>query len=209
MTSQVRHGNKVFWLPVSMSASLLLAGLTTPLVLSVHTIVSFDVAIVPEWHATIFPSYFIPGAIYAGFAIVLTLSIPTQKLFGLEDFITMKHLDNMGKVMLATSLIIGYGYMMEAFMAHYSGNVYERFLILNRMTGPYAPMYWLLICCNIVTPQFLRFCKVRSKVGALFAIAVVVNVGMWLERFVIVITSLHRDFLSVSSVASSCRGAQH
>jgi len=190
------RGSAVHWYRHEM-ASLLLAGLATPLVLSVHTIVSFDFAygIVPGWHATIFPPYFVAGAIYAGFAMVLTLSIPVRKLFGLEDFITMRHLDNMGKVMLATGLIVGYGYMMEAFAAFYSGNPYERFMILNRMGGPYAPMYWLLIACNIVTPQFLWFRKIRAKVGALFAIAMVVNLGMWLERFVIVVTSLHRDFL--------------
>jgi molybdopterin-containing oxidoreductase family membrane subunit len=193
------RGSAVHW-ERHETASLLLAGLATPLVLSVHTIVSFDFAfaIVPGWHATIFPPYFVAGAIYAGFAMVLTLSIPVRKLFRLEDFITMRHLDNMGKVMLATGLIVGYGYMMEAFTAFYSGNEYERFMIINRMTGPYAVMYWLLIACNIVTPQFLWFRKVRAKVGALFAIAMVVNVGMWLERFVIVITSLHRDFLPSS-----------
>jgi len=193
------RGSAVHW-ERHETASLLLAGLATPLVLSVHTIVSFDFAfaIVPGWHATIFPPYFVAGAIYAGFAMVLTLSIPIRKLFHLEDFITMRHLDNMGKVLLATALIVGYGYMMEAFSAFYSGNQYERFMILNRMTGPYAPMYWLLIACNIVTPQFLWFRKVRAKVGALFAIAMVVNLGMWLERFVIVVTSLHRDFLPSS-----------
>jgi len=125
--------------------------------------------------------------------MVLTLAIPVRKLFGLEDFITMRHLDNMGKVLLATGLIVGYGYMMEAFSAYYSGNQYERFMILNRMGGPYAVVYWCLVACNIVTPQFLWSRKVRSKVGALFAIAMVVNLGMWLERFVIVVTSLHRD----------------
>jgi Ni/Fe-hydrogenase subunit HybB-like protein len=178
----------------------LLAGLAAPLVLSVHTIVSFDFAfaIVPGWHATIFPPYFVAGAIYAGFAMVLTLSIPVRKLFGLEDFITMRHLDNMGKVMLATGLIVGYGYMMEAFTAYYSGNQYERFMILNRMGGPYATVYWCLVACNIVTPQFLWSRKVRANVGALFTIAMVVNVGMWLERFIIVVTSLHRDFLPSS-----------
>jgi Ni/Fe-hydrogenase subunit HybB-like protein len=193
------RGSAVHWYRHE-TASLLLAGLATPLVLSVHTIVSFDFAIgiIPGWHATIFPPYFVAGAIYAGFAMVLTLSIPVRKVFGLEDFITMRHLDNMGKVLLATGLIVGYGYMMEAFSAYYSSNAYERFMILNRMTGPYAPMYWCLILCNIVTPQFLWFRKVRSKVGALFAIAMVVNVGMWLERFVIVVTSLHRDFLPSS-----------
>jgi len=193
------RGSAVHWYRHE-TASLLLAGLATPLVLSVHTIVSFDFAfaIVPGWHATIFPPYFVAGAIYAGFAMVLTLSIPVRKIFGLEDFITMRHLDNMGKVLLATGLIVGYGYMMEAFSAYYSGNEYERFMILNRMGGPYAIFYWCLVACNIVTPQFLWSRKVRSKVGALFAIAMVVNVGMWLERFVIVVTSLHRDFLPSS-----------
>ncbi len=190
------RGSAVHW-HRHETASLLLAGLATPLVLSVHTIVSFDFAygIVPGWHATIFPPYFVAGAIYAGFAMVLTLSIPVRKLFGLQDFITMKHLDNMGKVLLATGLIVGYGYMMEAFNAYYSGDTYERFMIHNRMFGPYAGIYWLLIACNIVTPQFLWFRKVRARVGALFAIAMVVNLGMWLERFVIVVTSLHRDFM--------------
>jgi Ni/Fe-hydrogenase subunit HybB-like protein len=190
------RGSAVHWYRHE-TASLLLAGLATPLVLSVHTIVSFDFAyaIVPGWHATIFPPYFVAGAIYAGFAMVLTLSIPVRKVFGLEDFITMKHLDNMGKVLLATGLIVGYGYMMEAFSAYYSGNQYERSMILNRMGGPYAIVYWCLVACNIVTPQFLWSRKVRAKVGALFAIAMVVNLGMWLERFVIVVTSLHRDFL--------------
>src|SRR5882672_6234417 len=193
------RGSAVHW-HRHETASLLLAGLATPLVVSVHTIVSFDFAfaIVPGWHATIFPPYFVAGAIYAGFAMVLTLSIPVRKIFGLEDFITMRHLDNMGKVLLATGLIVGYGYMMEAFSAYYSGNEYERFMILNRMGGPYAIFYWCLVACNIVTPQFLWSRKVRSKVGALFAIAMVVNVGMWLERFVIVVTSLHRDFLPSS-----------
>src|SRR5665213_1256049 len=193
------RGSAVHW-ERHETASLLLAGLCTPLVVSVHTIVSFDfaIAIVPGWHTTIFPPYFVAGAIYAGFAMVLTLSIPIRKVFHLEDFITMRHLDNMGKVLLATGLIVGYGYMMEAFMAFYSGNAIERFMILNRMKGPYAPLYWMLIACNIVTPQFLWFRKVRARVGVLFAIAMVVTLGMWLERFVIVITSLHRDFLPSS-----------
>jgi molybdopterin-containing oxidoreductase family membrane subunit len=179
------------------TASLLLAGLATPLVVSVHTVVSLDFAygVVPGWHSTIFPPYFVAGAIYAGFAMVLTLMIPVRKLFGLEDFITMRHLDNMAKVMLATGLIVGYGYLMETFIAFYSANQYEHFMIMNRMGGPYAIMYWCLIACNIVAPQFLWFRKVRANVGALFAIAMIVNVGMWLERFVIIITSLNRDFM--------------
>jgi len=181
-------------------ASLLLAGLATPLVVSVHTVVSFDFAagIVPGWHATIFPPYFVAGAIYAGFAMVLTLAIPLRKLYGLEDFITMRHLDNMAKILLATGLIVGYGYLMEAFMAFYSGNVYERYAIANRMAGPYRAIYWSLIFCNILSPQILWFRKARRSVPILFVMAMIVNVGMWLERFVIVVVSLHRDFLPSS-----------
>jgi molybdopterin-containing oxidoreductase family membrane subunit len=179
---------------------LLLAGLATPLVVSVHTVVSFDfaVSLVPGWNATIFPPYFVAGAIYSGFAMVLTLSIPIRKLFGLEDFITARHLDNMGKVMLATGLIVGYGYMMETFTAWYSGDPFEWYLILNRVNGPYAPLYFLLILCNVVIPQVLWSSRVRSSPLALWLIALVVNVGMWLERFVIIVVSLHRDFLPSS-----------
>ena len=179
---------------------LLLAGLSTPLVLSVHTVVSFDFAIgiIPGWHATIFPPYFVAGAIYAGFAMVLTLAIPLRKIYGLEDFITMRHLENMGKVTLVTGLIVAYGYVSEAFFGFYSANKYEGFMILNRMFGPYWYMYWTLILCNIVTPQFLWIRRVRTSTLGLFLVAMVVNVGMWLERFVIVVTSLHRDFLPSS-----------
>ena len=179
---------------------LLLAGLSTPLVLSVHTVVSFDFAIgiIPGWHATIFPPYFVAGAIYAGFAMVLTLAIPIRKMYGLEDFITMRHLENMGKVTLVTGMIVAYGYVSEAFFGYYSANKYEGFMILNRMFGPYWYMYWTLIFCNIVTPQWLWFRRVRTSPLGLFAVAMVVNVGMWLERFVIVVTSLHRDFLPSS-----------
>jgi Ni/Fe-hydrogenase subunit HybB-like protein len=182
------------------TAYLLLAGLSTPLVLSVHTVVSFDFAVanLPGWHATIFPPYFVAGAIYAGFAMVLTLAIPLRKFYGLEDFITMKHLENMGKVLLATGLIVTYGYTMEAFMAWYSGTTYERFMIWNRMFGPYGWSYWVLLFCNLLTPQLMWFKRFRTSVGWLFAVAMVVNVGMWLERFVIVVTSLHRDFLPSS-----------
>jgi molybdopterin-containing oxidoreductase family membrane subunit len=182
------------------TAYLLLAGLATPLVLSVHTIVSFDfaVGIIPGWHATIFPPYFVAGAIYAGFAMVLLLTIPLRKLYGLESFITMRHMDNMAKVMLATGLIVFYGYLMEAFFGWYSGNMYERFMIWNRMHGPYAMYYWALILCNGLTPQFLWFKKIRSNLLYLFLISIVVSIGMWLERFVIVVTSLHRDFLPSS-----------
>jgi len=182
------------------TAYLLLAGLATPLVLSVHTIVSFDfaVGIVPGWHATIFPPYFVAGAIYAGFAMVILLTIPLRKLYGLESFITMRHMDNMAKVMLATGLIVFYGYLVEAFFGWYSGNQYERFMIWNRMHGPYAGYYWALIFCNGFTPQFLWFKKIRSNLLLLWLIAIVVSIGMWLERFVIVVTSLHRDFLPSS-----------
>ncbi len=179
------------------TAYLLLAGLATPLVVSVHTVVSFDfaIAIVPGWHTTIFPPYFVAGAIYSGFAMVLTLAIPIRAVYGLEDFITMRHLQNMAKIMLVTGLIVGYGYTVEAFMAWYGGNTYEGFMMWNRITGPYAPAWWALLFCNILTPQVLWFKKVRSNVPALFVISLIVNTGMWLERFVIVVTSLHRDFL--------------
>lgn len=191
------RGSAVHWKRYEM-ASLLLAGLATPLVVSVHTVVSFDftVAIVPGWHSTIFPPYFVAGAIYSGFAMVLTLAIPLRKFYGLEDFVTMRHLDNMAKMLLATGLIVAYGYMMETFMAFYSGNRFDRYMIMNRMTGPYAPVYWVLITCNIAIPLTLLWSRrIRSNVAALFMISIVIQTGMWLERFVIVVTSLHRDFM--------------
>jgi molybdopterin-containing oxidoreductase family membrane subunit len=164
---------------------------------SVHSVVSFDfaVGIVPGWHTTIFPPYFVAGAIYSGFAMVLTLVIPIRKIYGMEDFITMRHLRNMANVMLATGLIVGYGYAMESFMGWFSGNAYEGYAIWNRMTGPYAPIYWSLILCNILVPQALWSARVKRSVPALFVIALVVNIGMWLERFMIIPVSLHRDFL--------------
>lgn len=178
----------------------LLAGLATPLVVSVHTIVSFDfaVSVIPGWHATIFPPYFVAGAVYSGFAMVLTLMLPVRALFRLQDFVTMRHVENMAKVMLATGLIVFYGYNMEAFMAWYSGNKYESFMMYNRMTGPYAWAYWALIFCNGVVPQILWIKKVRQNIIVLWIISLIVNVGMWLERFVIVVTSLHRDFVPSS-----------
>ena len=193
------RGSAVHWSRYE-TASILLAGLATPLVVSVHTVVSFDfsVAQVAGWHTTIFPPYFVAGAIYSGFAMVMTLAIPIRKFYNLEDFITMRHLGNMAKVMLATGLIVAYGYMMETFMAFYSGNPFDRFLIINRMTGPYAFFYWMLIACNIVIPQIMWSRKVRNNVAVLFVISLIVNVGMWLERFVIVVISLHRDFLPSS-----------
>jgi molybdopterin-containing oxidoreductase family membrane subunit len=182
------------------TAYLLLAGLATPLVVSVHTVVSFDfaISILPGWHTTIFPPYFVAGAIYSGFAMVLTLAIPIRAVYQLEDFITMRHLQNMAKIMLVTGLIVAYGYMIEAFIAWYSGDRYEGFVPINRLTGPYALQYWSLILCNIATPQALWFKRVRTSVPALFVISIIVNVGMWLERFVIIVTSLHRDFLPSS-----------
>jgi len=182
------------------TAYLLLAGLATPLVVSVHTIVSFDfaVSVIPGWHATIFPPYFVAGAIYSGFAMVMTLAIPIRKFYDLEDFITMRHLYNMARVMLATGLIVAYGYMMETFMAWYSGNPYESFMILNRFTGPYAPQYWLLISCNVILPQVLWFKRLRNSIPALFVVSLIVNLGMWLERYIIIVVSLHRDFLPSS-----------
>ena len=181
-------------------AYLMLAGLSTPLVLSVHTIVSFDFAVaqLPGWHATIFPPYFVAGAIYAGFAMVLTLTIPLRKFYGLEDFITMRHIRNMAKVMLATGLIVVYGYLMEAFFGWYSANDYEGYMIFNRMRGPYAWSYWLLILCNGIVPQLLWIRRVRNNLLVVFLISLDVSVGMWLERFVIIVTSLHRDFLPSS-----------
>ncbi len=184
------------------TAYLLLAGLSTPLVISVHSVVSFDFAVsqLPGWHATIFPPYFVAGAIYAGFAMVLTLAIPLRAAFKLQDFITSQHLQNMAKVLLATGLIVAYGYVMEIFMAWYSGNPYEEFAIIeNRIvSGPYRPYWFALLLCNVLAPQLLWLKRVRTSPLALFGIAMFVNVGMWLERFVIVVTSLHRDFLPSS-----------
>jgi len=179
------------------SAYMLLAGLATPLVLSVHTVVSFDfsIAIVPGWHTTIFPPYFVAGAIYSGFAMVLTIAIPLRAAYGLQDFITMRHLENMAKVMLATGLIVAYGYFFEFFLANYSGNKFDVFLVQQRLHGPYAPYYFALILCNILTPQLLWIQKVRRSIPALFVLSLIINTGMWLERFVIVVISLTRDFM--------------
>ena len=182
-------------------AYLLLAGLSTPLVLSVHTVVSFDfaVSVLPGWHATIFPPYFVAGAIYAGFAMVLTLAIPLRAMYKLHDFITMKHLENMAKITLITGMIVVYGYACEAFFGWYSGNEYERFMLKNRIYyGPYAWSYWVLLICNFLVPQILWSKRLRRNIGVLFTVAMFVNVGMWLERFVIIVTSLHRDFVPSS-----------
>jgi molybdopterin-containing oxidoreductase family membrane subunit len=193
------RGSAVHWHNYEV-AYLLLAGLATPLVVSVHTVVSFDFAVgqIPGWHATIFPPYFVAGAIFAGFAMVLTLAIPLRKVFGLEDFITLRHIQNMAKVMLATGLMVAYGYGVEIFMAFYSGNQYEEFMLLNRIRGPYRFHWWALLLCNVLAPQLIWIRKVRSTPWLVFVVAMFVNVGMWLERFVIVVTSLHRDFLPSS-----------
>ena len=181
-------------------AYLLLAGLATPLVLSVHSIVSFDFAVsqLPGWHTTIFPPYFVAGAVFSGFAMVLTLMIPARKLFGLEQLVTARHIEVMTKVVLATSLMVGYAYAIELFVAWYSGNLYERFAFLNRAMGPFAWAYWIMVGCNVVVPQLFWSARVRRKAVAVVVIALLVNVGMWFERFVITVTSLHRDFLPSS-----------
>lgn len=182
-------------------AYLILAGLSTPLVLSVHSIVSLDFSVsqVPGWHATIFPPYFVAGAIFAGFAMVLILCIPLRILYNMKDLITETHLIYMGKVMLATGLIVVYGYAMEAFFAWYSSSPSELFMIKNRIwTGPYWWSYWMLIFCNGISIQFLWFKRFRESPFWLFVISIIVSVGMWLERFVIIITSLSRDFLPSS-----------
>jgi molybdopterin-containing oxidoreductase family membrane subunit len=181
-------------------AYLLLAGLATPLVVSVHTIVSFDfaVSVIPGWHTTIFPPYFVAGAIYSGFAMVLTLAIPIREIYGLRDFITTRHLQNMAKVMLATGLIVAYGYLMEAFFAWYSNNPYERYLLMNRLGGNYAAMYYMLILTNVLIPQVLWIKKARTNPFVLFVVSLVINLGMWLERYVIIVVSLTKDFVPSS-----------
>ncbi len=182
------------------TAYLLLAGLSTPLVVSVHTIVSYDFAVglIPGWHATIFPPYFVAGAIYAGFAMVITLAIPLRRYYGLEDFITMRHINNMARVMLATGMVVAYGYFMEIFMAWYSGNTFEEFMVENRFFGPYSTMYWGLVLTNVVIPQLLWFQKVRLNIPLLYVVAMSINIGMWLERYIIIVVSLHRDFMPSS-----------
>ena len=179
---------------------LILAGIATPLVLSVHTIVSFDFAVglLPGWHTTIFPPYFVAGAIYSGFAMVLTLIIPLRSWYNMRDVLTMRHIDSAAKLMLGTGLIVAYGYGMEAFFAWYSGDKHESFMYWNRITGPYWWSYALLILCNIAIPQALWSKKIRQNIYTVWIIAVVINIGMWLERFEIVVTSLHRDFLPSS-----------
>jgi len=181
-------------------AYLLLAALATPLVLSVHSVVSFDFAVsqVPGWHSTIFPPYFVAGAIFSGFAMVITLAIPAREFFGLKDFITKRHLDNMAKIILLTSCMVGYAYLMEFFTAWYSQNPYEQFHFLDREFGSMWWAGWIMFGCNAVVPQILWFKFARSNVWVLFPVCILINVGMWFERFVIIVIGLHRDFLPSS-----------
>jgi Ni/Fe-hydrogenase subunit HybB-like protein len=176
---------------------LILAALSTPLVLSVHSVVSFDFAtgVVPGWHTTIFPPYFVAGAIYSGFAMVMTLLVITRAVYGMKSVITLKHLEMMNKIMLVTGTIVGYAYATEFFIAAYSGNEYEKYVFMNRAFGPYKWAYWTMVTCNVISPQFFWFKKLRTSIPVMFAISIVINIGMWFERFVIIVSSLSRDFL--------------
>jgi len=180
--------------------SLVLAGLSTPLVLSVHTIVSFDFAtsVIPGWHTTIFPPYFVAGAIFSGFAMVLTLMIMTRRILHLEEYITMSHIDSMNRIITLTGSIVGVAYLTELFTAWYSGNLYEQYAFANRALGPYWWSYWGMMFCNVVSPQLFWSGKIRRSIFWTFFLSVVVNIGMWFERFVIIVTSLHRDYLPSS-----------
>ncbi|WP_161889220.1 NrfD/PsrC family molybdoenzyme membrane anchor subunit [Pontibacter russatus] len=182
------------------TVSLILAGVATPLVLSVHTIVSMDFAtsVIPGWHTTIFPPYFVAGAIFSGFAMVLTLMIITRKVFKLEDYITLEHIESMNKVIITTGSIVGIAYTTEFFIAWYSGVEYEQYAFINRATGPYWWAYWSMMTCNVITPQLFWFRSIRRSLTATFIISIFVNIGMWFERFVIIVTSLHRDYLPSS-----------
>ncbi|MBD3162111.1 MAG: hydrogenase [Candidatus Eisenbacteria bacterium] len=181
-------------------AYLLLAALATPLVLSVHSVVSFDFAVssLPGWHTTIFPPYFVAGAIFSGFAMVMTLIIPSRAYFGLKEIVTMRHLENMCKVILATGSMVGLAYATEFFIAWYGANDYEYFTFINRATGPYAWAYWIMVTCNVLVPQIFWFKKSRRTIWIMLIASILINVGMWFERFVIIVTSLSRDFLPSS-----------
>jgi molybdopterin-containing oxidoreductase family membrane subunit len=181
-------------------AYLILAALATPLVLSVHSVVSFDFAVsqLPGWHTTVFPPYFVAGAIFSGFAMVVTLLVPSRQIFGLQNLVTMRHLENMNKIILATGSMVGYAYIIEFFVAWYSGNIYERFTFINRALGPYGWAYGVMVFCNVVVPQAFWFKRVRTSLIGMMIVAILVNVGMWFERFVIVVTSLARPHLPSS-----------
>ncbi|EMJ90482.1 NrfD/PsrC family molybdoenzyme membrane anchor subunit [Leptospira alstonii] len=191
-------GSNKAWSHLEMVA-MILAALSTPLVLSVHTIVSFDfaVSILPGWHTTIFPPYFVAGAIFSGFAMVVTLMVIAREVFNLKDYITMKHLENMNKVIMVTGLIVGLAYSTEFFMAWYSGNEYEGFAFVNRAFGPYGWAYFIMFSCNVFSPQVFWWKKLRTNIPVMFIISIVVNIGMWFERYVIVMTT-HADFLPSS-----------
>ena len=193
------RGSNRHWSNYEM-AYLLLAGLATPLVLSVHTIVSFDfaVSLIPGWHTTIFPPYFVAGAIFSGFGMVLTIMLPLRSIYGLHDLITQYHIDCMCKITLATGSMVGYAYAIEFFIAWYGANDFESFAFINRAFGPYAWAYWIMITCNVISPQLFWFRKVRENPAVVWIICIFVNIGMWFERFVIVVTSLSRDFLPSS-----------
>lgn len=193
------RGSNRHWSNYEM-AYLLLAGLSTPLVLSVHTVVSFDFAAsnLPGWHTTIFPPYFVAGAIFSGFGMVLTLMLPLRAIFGLQDLITQYHIDCMTKICLATGSMVGYAYSMEFFIAWYGANPYEGFTFINRAFGQYAWAYWIMISCNVISPQFFWFKKVRENLWFVWILSIFINIGMWFERFVIIVTSLMNDFLPSS-----------
>jgi Ni/Fe-hydrogenase subunit HybB-like protein len=193
------NGSNRHWINYE-KAYLILAGLSTPLVLSVHSIVSFDfaVSLLPGWHTTIFPPYFVAGAIFSGFGMVLTLMVPARQWLGLHDLITLNHLDNIAKVLLLTGTLVGYAYGMEFFIAWYSGSDYEQYAFINRAFGPYWWAYWTMISCNVISPQLFWFRSLRRNPTVLFIVSIFVNIGMWFERFVITVTSLHRDFLPSS-----------
>ncbi len=181
-------------------AYMILAALSTPLVLSVHSVVSFDFAtsVEPGWHTTIFPPYFVAGAIFSGFAMVMTLLLVARSVFKMTDLVTITHIELMNKIILATGSIVGYAYGMEMFIAWYSGNQYERYAFLNRAFGPYAWAYWTMISCNVICPQLFWSKKLRTNIPLSFVVSIFVNIGMWFERFVIIVTSLHRDFIPSS-----------
>ena len=193
-----RHSNR-HWQHYEKSY-MILAGFATPLVLSVHTIVSFDfaVSVLYGWHTTIFPPYFVAGAIFSGFAMVVTVLVFVRKIFDLEQIITINHLEKMNKIIIATGMMVGYAYGIEFFIAWYSGNPIEQFVFINRAFGPYAWAYWIMVSCNVLVPQFFWIRKIRRSVPLMLIVSLLVNVGMWFERYVIVVTSLHRDFLPSS-----------
>jgi Ni/Fe-hydrogenase subunit HybB-like protein len=193
------RGEARHWQRYEMAYKLL-AGLAVPLVFSVHSEVAlaFAAGNTPGWHSTIFPPFFIAAALFSGFAMALTIAVPLRAVFGLKAYITDHHIDNIAKVTLACGLIVAYSYLIEVFNAFYSGDRYEIYTALNRMQGPYAPVYWIMILCNVAVPQALWFRRIRRNAAALLIISIIINIGMWLERFMLIVTSLHRDFLPSS-----------